>query len=186
MRVRSLPRALDWKRRTNATEFMAMTRSLFSRLVADTVLRTGRMRARPGPFIGSAAGLVLLGVGARCSSSPGFDPIVACNETQSVAVHVETFPATRFTWTPACGMASLIVWPDTGSAVWQVSSWPHSAENPLPSGITYGHLPPDGVDVTIGGVQPLVHGDRYQVIVYRCGGIGGCVATEAGEAYFTP
>ena len=148
------------------------------------------MRARPGPFIGSAALLVLLGVGSRCSGGTGFDPVVACNDTQTVAVHVEfaSFPAPRFTWTPACGMAWLSVWPDTGLAVWQVSSGTHAAENPLRSGITYGQLPPDGVDKTVGGVQPLIRGAHYQVVVYRwVGQIGGGGSSfSRGQADFTP
>ena len=122
-----------------------------------------------------------------CSGSTGFDPIVACSDTQPVQVHVATGAAVRFTWAPTCGMSSLQVFTDTGvHGTWVVYSGAHAAENPLPSGITYGWLPPDGV--APGGAQSLIRGVVYRVTVYRWVGQAGGPGSifERGSAVFTP
>ena len=101
-----------------------------------------------------------------CAHDAGFEPISPCTDSQIVDVHVDISAAPRFTWTPACGMASLQVFADTGGTPgWIVFAGAHAAENPLPSGIRYGEVPPDGIAPA--GVAPLVRGVRYDVVVYR-------------------
>jgi hypothetical protein len=135
-------------------------------------------------------GALALGAGlwwSGCASNSGFEPIVACADTQSVQVHVTTGDAIRFTWAPGCGMSSIQVWADTGmSAAWVVYSGSHAAENPLPSGIVYGQLPPEGV--APGGAHPLAHGRTYHVTVYRWVGPPGGPGSifQRGSAGFTP
>ncbi|MGH9894611.1 MAG: hypothetical protein ACREA0_22060 [bacterium] len=135
--------------------------------------------------IALAAMLVTLSV--ACPDSLGFEPIVPCSDAQMVTVAVETDGTPRFTWQPACGMSSLQVLPDTGSSGgWVVYSGSHAAENPLPSGIRYGHLPPFGV--APGGAHPLIHGVPYHVTVYRWIGPPGGPGSifERGTASFLP
>jgi len=130
---------------------------------------------------------VLVSAWLACSNSLGFDPIVACSDAQTVTVSVETGTTPRFTWQPTCGMSSLQVFPDTGSSGgWVVYSGAHAAENPLPSGIRYGRLPPDGI--APGGAHPLVHGVSYHVVVYRWIGAPGGPGSlfERGAADFSP
>jgi hypothetical protein len=135
----------------------------------------------------TALAAVLVTGWLACSSSLGFDPIVPCSDSQTINVSVETSVTPRFTWQPSCGMSSLQVLPDTGSSGgWVVYSGSHAAENPLPSCIRYGRLPPDGI--VPGGAHPLVHGVPYHVVVYRWigapGGPGGLF--EQGNATFLP
>jgi hypothetical protein len=126
----------------------------------------------------------VLGIG--CSESLGFDPIVACSDSQTVTVQVTASVTPRFNWAPACGMASLQVFLDSGSAGrWIVYSGSAAPENPLPSGIRYGQLPPKGVAPD--GAQPLSSGVSYRVVVYRWVGAAGGPGSlfERGSATFT-
>ena len=122
-----------------------------------------------------------------CADSLGFDPIVPCSDSQPVTISVETTSPPRFSWQPACGMASLQVLPDTGSGGgWVVYSGSQAAENLLPSGIRYGQLPPGGV--APGGASPLVHGVLYHAVVYRWIGAAGGPGSlfERGSGGFLP
>jgi hypothetical protein len=122
-----------------------------------------------------------------CSDSLGFDPIIACSDSQAVTVHTSLADGPRFTWEPSCGMASLQVFADSGgSGSWIVYSGSAAADNPLPSGVRYGQLPPNGV--APGGAQPLTRGLAYRVSVYRWVGQAGGPGSlfERGSATFTP
>src|SRR6266540_3084903 len=125
-------------------------------------------------FLPSIAIALAVILEAGCSESLGFDPIVACSDSP------------RFTWTPACGMASLQVFLDSGGAGrWIVYSGSAAPQNPLPSGIRYGQLPPKGL--APGGAQPLISGVSYSVVVYRWVGAAGGPGSlfERGSATFT-
>ncbi len=137
-------------------------------------------------FLALAVGALASVLGIGCSDSFGFDPIVACSDSQTVTVQVTASVTPRFTWAPACGMASLQVFLDSGGAGrWIVYSGPAAPENPLPSGIRYGQLPPKGV--APGGAQPLSSGVSYRVVVYRWVGAAGGPGSlfERGSATFT-
>ena len=129
----------------------------------------------------------LVAMSFACSDSLGFDPMVTCSDSQTVIVRVETTGTPRFAWQPTCGMASLQVLSDTGSAGgWVVYSGSQAAENPLPSGIRYGQLPPGAV--APGGASPLVRGVPYHVVVFRWIGAPGGPGSlfERGSASFMP
>ncbi len=137
-------------------------------------------------FLPSIAIALAVILEAGCSESLGFDPIVACSDSQTVTVQVTTSVTPRFTWTPACGMASLQVFLDSGGAGrWIVYSGSAAPQNPLPSGIRYGQLPPKGL--APGGAQPLISGVSYSVVVYGWVGAAGGAGSlfERGSATFT-
>ena|SRR2546425_375380 len=129
----------------------------------------------------------LAGVFTTCSEHGAFDPIVACSDSQSVTIHVSAGLKPLFNWTPSCGMSSLQVLPDTGGNwVWALFSGTHSAENPLPSGIRYGVVPPKGIGAL--EAAPLVRGMHYRVVVYRWVADSGAAGSllDRGNAVFTP
>jgi hypothetical protein len=132
------------------------------------------------------AGFAILLSFSSCSDST-FEPIVACTDDQEVAVYVSAGTTPRFTWQPTCGMASVQVWAtETSSDGWVLYSGGHAAENPLPSGLRYGEVPPKGLEPT--SETPLSRGIDYRVAVYRwigeAGGPGGLF--ERGIATFRP
>ena len=132
--------------------------------------------------------IAILGGGlVACADGLGFEPIVTCSDSQAVTLRVEAGVTPRFTWQPACGMASLQVFPDTGiTGAWVLYSGTYAAENPLPSGIRYGQVPPKGIAPS--APRPLVHGLSYHVTVYRWIGQPGGPGSlfERGSAAFTP
>ena len=133
---------------------------------------------------GVAASCIIL---ARCADHNAFDPIVACSDSQVVTVHVDPGLTPQFTWTPSCGMASLRVLPDTGSGGgWVLYSGAAAADNPLPSGIRYGIVPPRGLAPA--DAAPLVRGVQYHVVVYRWLGPAGGPGSlfDRGSVAFTP
>lgn len=122
-----------------------------------------------------------------CADGFGLDPIVTCSDSQTVTVRIDASETPRITWQPTCGMASLQVFPDTGSTGgWVLYSGTYAAENPLPSGIRYGQVPPKGIAPS--AARPLVHGVIYHVTVYRWIGQPGGPGSlfERGSAAFTP
>jgi hypothetical protein len=130
-----------------------------------------------------AAVLLIL---AACSENV-LEPIETCTDDQQVTVQVSAGTKPRFTWRPACGMASLQVSPTTGPpGGWVLYSGTHATENPLPSGIRYGEVPPKGVQP--GGVGALSRGVTYRVFVYRWIGRLGEPGSlfERGSATFVP
>jgi hypothetical protein len=111
-----------------------------------------------------ARSLVLLSF-LSCSDS-AFEPIVTCTDDQEVSVQVGPGTTPRFTWDPNCGMASVQVWATaTSTDGWVLYSGSHAAENPLPSGLRYGEVPPLGLAPA--APTPLSRGTEYQVAVYR-------------------
>ena len=121
-----------------------------------------------------------------CSDS-ALEPIVVCSDDQEVAVHVSAGTTPRFTWQPSCGMASVQVWAtETSSDGWVLYSGSHAAENPLPSGLRYGEVPPKGLEPA--PETELRPGVEYRVTVYRWIGAAGGPGSlfERGTTTFRP
>ena len=121
-----------------------------------------------------------------CSDS-ALEPIVACTDDQEVAVYVSTGLTPRFTWQPNCGMASVQVWStETSSEGWVLYSGSNAADNPLPSGLRYGEVPPQGLEVA--QETALRRGVDYQVAVYRWVGDAGGPGSlfQRGTTTFRP
>ena len=109
---------------------------------------------------GAGTGLLLV------SCSDGFEPIVACTDDQEVTIQVSAGTTPRFTWDPSCGMASVqVLATETSRDGWVLYTGSHAAENPLPSGLRYGEVPPNGLETT--DPVALRRGVEYQVTVYR-------------------
>ena len=123
---------------------------------------------------------------SRCSES-GFEPVVDCTDDQQVALSAGVGTTPRFTWQPSCGMASVWVWEDeTPSIQWALYSGVYAPENPLPSGLRYGQVPPKGLEPTPSA--PLQRGVTYRVTVYRWVGQPGGPGSlfERGSTTFRP
>ena len=122
---------------------------------------------------------------SSCSEN-GFEPIVSCGDDEQVAVSASIGTVPRFTWEPNCGMASVWVWEDPGRIRWALYSGEYASENPLPSGLRYGQVPPKGLEPTPS--IRLQRGVTYRVTVYRWvgqpGGPGGLF--ERGSTTFRP
>jgi hypothetical protein len=117
--------------------------------------------------------LVLVGLNAvasativACSDRTPSSPL-PCAEEQEVALAVTSDAVPEFTWSPACGMASLEVRPSSGSPTsgWVIYTGDRAAENPLRSGIRYGQAPPEALEPA--PATPLERGIEYSVVVYR-------------------
>jgi hypothetical protein len=109
---------------------------------------------------GAGTGLLV----ASCDSA--FEPIVPCTDDQEVTVQVSAGTTPRFTWDPSCGMASVqVLATATSRDGWVLYSGSHAPENPLPSGLRYGVVPPKGLETT----DPIAlrSGVEYEVAVYR-------------------
>ena len=95
-------------------------------------------------------------------------------------------PLPVFTWTPACGMASLQVFPtDGGPSTWVLYTGSNAEQNPLRSGVRYGVAPPETIEPT--PATGLAAGTNYAVLVYRwIGEPGGNLGSifERGSATF--
>ena len=116
----------------------------------------------------------------------GFEPIVDCADDQQVTMNASLGTVPRFTWEPSCGMASVWVWEDQGPIRWALYSGEHAPENPLPSGLRYGQVPPKGVEPTSSVL--LQRGVTYRVTVYRWVGQPGGPGSlfERGSTTFRP
>jgi hypothetical protein len=104
-----------------------------------------------------------------------------------VSVSVSSGSVPTFTWDPACGIASLDVFPAAGgSSLWVLYSGQQADENPFRSGLRYGRAPAGAIQVT--GPTPLVTGTEYTIIVYRFLSEGGALGTllAAGSTTFRP
>ena len=100
-----------------------------------------------------------------------------------VAVQVGSGTA-RFTWQPTCGMASIQVFSTEGaSGGWVLYSGRYAPENPLPSGIRYGQVPPKGLQPA--AASPLSRGAQYQVVVFRWIGDPGGLGSLFGRGHAT-
>ena len=113
-----------------------------------------------------------------CSDGVEPTPIVPCADDQEVEVSVSRNPL-FFTWEPACGMASLQVFPTLGfpTSGWALYTGPRAPENPLRSGIRYGQAPPEAVEPA--SATALVEDTDYTVVVYRWLGAPG----ESGSLF---
>ena len=82
----------------------------------------------------------LAGTSLNCSDSPSEPTFEPC-PGDAVTVTVSAGLTPLFTWTPACGVAFLQVFPAAGGGnLWTV--WADSgSENPIPSGVRYGTTP---------------------------------------------
>jgi hypothetical protein len=122
---------------------------------------------------------------AACSSSL-LEPIAPCSDDQWVTVEVSAGTTPRFTWEPACGIAALWVIPVADPvAGWVLNGGLHASENPLPSGIRYGEVPPKGVQQAPAG--KLVPGVVYRLTVFRwIGDVSGGQLNERGSVNFAP
>lgn len=122
-----------------------------------------------------------------CSDSPSEPRFEPC-PGEAVTMEVSAGLTPLFTWTPACGMAFLEVYPAAGgSALWTVYAESGAGpENPIPSGVRYGTTPLRGH--TVAGPQPLQAGDSYRARVSRmlCDQGALCTLQHAGDASFQP
>ena len=130
----------------------------------------------------------LVALTLACSDGVEPTPIVPCGDDQEVEVLVSADKTPVFTWSPACGMASLEVRPTTGSggSTWLLFTGPRAAENPLRSGIRYGEAPPEALEP--GPATELMPDTEYAVVVSRWvdfgePGGGGSLLPQ-GEATF--
>ena len=117
----------------------------------------------------------LVGSSLGCSEASA-PPVEACPGDPQVTVQVSAGTRPTFSWTPACGMTSIRVFPmDAPAAVWVVYGGSIAVSNPFRSGTRYGQSPPG----TFVAKPPaaLQSGAEYQVLVYRwigeAGGEGG-------------
>jgi hypothetical protein len=109
-----------------------------------------------------------------------------CPDNQ-VSVSVSSGSVPTFTWAPACGIASLDVFPAAGgSSLWVLYSGQQADANPFRSGLRYGRAPAGAIQVT--GPTPLVTGTEYTIIVYRFLSEGGALGAllAAGSTTFRP
>ena len=128
-----------------------------------------------------SAGLLL--ATAACSDDPTGSEPLDCDPDQDVSVSVEGDLLPRFSWEPACGMASVQVWgpPREG---WVLLSGGDAPENPIAPAVVYG-ITPEGL-VAPAPATPLHSGVEYTVTVYRWIGDPGGPGSlfEAGSATF--
>jgi hypothetical protein len=120
-----------------------------------------------------------------CSDSPQA-PAEECPDNQ-VTLTVSSGSVPIFSWEPACGIASLDVFPAVGGAsTWVLYAGQRAAENPFRSGIRYGRAPAGALEVT--GPSPLASGTEYTIVIYRLLGETGGPSSllSAGSATFRP
>ncbi len=122
-----------------------------------------------------------------CSDSPSEPRFVACPE-DVVTMEASGGLTPLFTWTPACGVAFLEVYPSAGGgALWTIQSEAGTnPENPIRSGVRYGVTPAGGH--TLAGPQSLQAGSSYTVRVSRlvCDQGELCILQHAGDVSFQP
>jgi hypothetical protein len=134
-----------------------------------------------------AAAFLLLADNTFSCQAPPTDPVVTVCPGNSVSLHAASSQAPFFTWTPACGMAFLTVFEESGgAAVWTVYSKNSAAENPISSGVRYARTPMQSTDLA--GPEDLRSGVAYRVQVARmiCDVGKPCGLVPAGEASFQP
>jgi hypothetical protein len=123
------------------------------------------MRARQARFLMGMAGL-LASLVSGCGDGVEPTPIVPCGDDQEVIVSVNSDPIPVFEWSPACGMASMQVFPSNGSETsWALFTGSNSAQNPLRSRIRYGRAPSG--TLAPAPATKLEPGIEYLVTVYR-------------------
>lgn len=107
---------------------------------------------------------ILALVVAACSDGVGPRPIQSCADEQDVDITVSSEAVPLFRWTPPCGLASLQVWDQNQTSGWALYTGPRAPDNPLRSGIRYGHAPPEALEPA--PATPL-NSSSYTVTVYR-------------------
>lgn len=125
-------------------------------------------------LIGIAGGLLTAAI--SCSGGLEPTPIVPCGDDQEVIVSINSDATPVFAWSPACGMASLQVFPSNGSPTsgWALYTGPNSAQNPLRSGVRYGAAPREALEPA--PATKLERGTEYTITVYRWVGDSGAGA----------
>lgn len=119
--------------------------------------------------------------------APPTEPVVTVCPGNAVSIHAASSQAPFFTWAPACGMAMLTVFVESGGGVvWTVYSRNSAAENPISSGVRYGRTPMNSSPLN--GPAELQSGVGYGVQVSRmiCDRGAPCRLVPAGEARFQP
>jgi hypothetical protein len=122
-------------------------------------------------------GCALIGLSLSCSADLAPVSADACDEQRDINVGVSGDPVPVFSWTPACGMASLQVFPSTGepSSGWVLYTGNRASQNPLRPGIRYGQAPPEAVEAAPATL--LAPGVEYTVTIFQwlgeAGGPGG-------------
>ena len=98
--------------------------------------------------------------GCADTTTPTVEP---CADDQEVTVRVGPGTLPAFTWSPACGMTSILVFRvDSPPAVWVVYGGSR-ASNPLHSGLRYGQAPAGTFEAT--PAAALQVGNEYEVLL---------------------
>lgn len=134
---------------------------------------------------GVAATALVAGLCGGCAdtTTPTVEP---CADDLEVTVQVGPGTLPAFTWSPACGMTSILVFPvDSPPAVWVVYGGSRAASNPLHSGLRYGQAPAGTFEAT--PAAALQVGNEYEVLLNRWIGdsVGGG-PFQRGYVRFTP
>jgi len=130
-----------------------------------------------------AALLIATGNDFSCSAPPTAVVSSSCASAK-VTVVVAAGPVPVYTWSPSCGMSSLMVSPEGNvAALWPVYG-NSSTDNPIASGVRYGRTPADARNVA--GPEPLHSGVTYRVVVSRLVCEQGvlCALQPVGDASF--
>jgi hypothetical protein len=148
-------------------------------------LVVANMKRTPvGPRWSRLPALLALSLGGSEASAP---PVESRADVQAVTVQVSAGTRPTFTWTPACGMASTMVFAPAGVPLaWVVYGGIVAASNPFRSGMRYGQPPPG---TFVAKPPAALHaGVDYQVVIYRWigepGGEGQPI--QFGSATFRP
>ena len=136
------------------------------------MLSSGSRLTRTGP-VRLAVASAVIGLSLSCSADLAPVSPDDCDEQRDINLAVSADPAHVFTWTPACGMSSLQVFPSTGEpgSGWVLYSGDRAAENPLRPGIRYGQAPPEAVEPA--PATTLAPGVEYTVTIYQWLGEAG-------------
>jgi hypothetical protein len=112
--------------------------------------------------------------------------VESCADDQQVTTQVGAGTQPAFTWSPACGMTSVLVFPvESPAATWVVYGGSRAASNPLHSGLRYGQAPAGTFEAT--PAAALQVGTEYEVLLNRW--IGDSVSGgpfQRGYVRFTP
>jgi hypothetical protein len=125
--------------------------------------------------------LVVAALLLSCSGGMQEVPLEDCPGDQ-VDVTVSAGLSPTISWTPACGIGSLDLFPTAGgSSLWVLYTGDQALQNPCHSGIRYGQAPAGALEVT--GPVPLTAGTQYTVALYR---LIERTRLQAGVATFRP
>ena len=128
---------------------------MFTRTSATRALARALRTARA---LGVAAAML---ASLSCSNDDGTGPgSGACSEDVEISVATDGTPV--FTWSPACGVAALLVESVSGGDVWVLDA---EASSGIASGVTYGVVPPGAVEEE--PALALEDGETYFVLVAR-------------------